>query len=56
MLFGRVQVPFFTGMWRTTDEEGEAFAQDLAKLATVTPAVNRGQKSDMDPADWMSGP
>ena len=42
-----------SGMGTRTDDEKRAFAQDLDNLTTASPSVNRFQKKDNDPAEWM---
>ncbi|MDE2848185.1 MAG: DUF1524 domain-containing protein [Gemmatimonadota bacterium] len=42
-----------SGMWQATDADRRTFARDLDNLTTAAPALNRHQKSDKDPAEWM---
>ena len=42
-----------SGMGTRSDDEKRTFARDLANLTTASPSVNRFQKSDNDPAEWL---
>lgn len=42
-----------SGMWDATEDEKDAFAQDLANLTLAAPDLNRREKSDKDPSEWM---
>lgn len=42
-----------SGMHARTKEERGEFAGDLDNLTLATPSLNRYQKSDKDPAEWM---
>ena len=42
-----------SGMGTRSEDEKRTFARDLDNLTTASPSVNRFQKSDNDPAEWM---
>lgn len=42
-----------SGMYAKTGEERGDYAKDLNNLTLAAPSVNRHQKSDKDPAEWM---
>lgn len=42
-----------SGMYAKTEEDRSAYAKDLDNLTVAAPSVNRNQKSDKDPAEWM---
>ena len=42
-----------SGMYAKTEEERGEFAKDLSNLTLAAPSLNRHQKSDKDPAEWM---
>ena len=42
-----------SGMYARTEEDRSAYAKDLDNLTLAAPGVNRNQKSDKDPAEWM---
>ena len=42
-----------SGMYARTEEDRSAFGKDLDNLTLAAPSVNRNQKSDKDPAEWM---
>ena len=42
-----------SGMYAKTEEQREAYAQDLDNLTLAAPGLNRHRKSDKDPAEWM---
>lgn len=42
-----------SGMWDAAEAEKEAFARDLANLTLAAPELNRREKSDKDPGEWM---
>jgi len=42
-----------SGMYSKTEEERGAYAKDLDNLTLAAPGLNRNQKSDKDPAEWM---
>ena len=42
-----------SGMWDATEDEKETFARDLANLTLAAPELNRREKSDKDPGEWM---
>lgn len=42
-----------SGMNARTEEDRSAYGKDLDNLTLAAPSVNRNQKSDKDPAEWM---
>lgn len=42
-----------SGMYAKSEEDRSAYGKDLDNLTLAAPAVNRNQKSDKDPAEWM---
>lgn len=42
-----------SGMYARTEEDRGAYGTDLDNLTLAAPSVNRNQKSDKDPAEWM---
>ncbi len=42
-----------SGMHARTEEERGEFGEDLDNLTLAAPGLNRNQKSDNDPAEWM---
>lgn len=42
-----------SGMYAKTEEERGEYARDLDNLTLAAPRLNRHQKSDKDPAEWM---
>lgn len=42
-----------SGMYAKTVEDRKAFGKDLDNLTLAAPGLNRHQKSDNDPAEWM---
>ena len=42
-----------SGMYARTEEDRSAYGKDLDNLTLAAPSVNRNQKSDKDPAEWM---
>ena len=42
-----------SGMWDAPEDEKDAFARDLANLTLAAPELNRIEKSDKDPGEWM---
>ena len=42
-----------SGLYAMTEEDRSAYAKDLDNLTLAAPSVNRNQKSDKDPAEWM---
>ncbi len=42
-----------SGMHAKTEEQRGAYAKDLDNLTLAAPSLNRHQKSDKDPAEWM---
>ena len=42
-----------SGMYARTEEDRSAYGKDLDNLTLAAPSVNRHQKSDKDPAEWM---
>ena len=42
-----------SGMYAKTEKERGEFAKDLSNLTLSAPSLNRHQKSDKDPAEWM---
>ena len=42
-----------SGMYARTEEERGEFGEDLDNLTLAAPGLNRHQKSDKDPAEWM---
>lgn len=42
-----------SGMYARTEEDRSAYGKDLDNLTLAAPGVNRNQKSDKDPAEWM---
>ena len=42
-----------SGMYAKTEEERGKYARDLDNLTLAAPSLNRNQKSDKDPAEWM---
>ena len=42
-----------SGMYAKTEEDRSVYGKDLDNLTLAAPSVNRHQKSDKDPAEWM---
>ena len=42
-----------SGMYARAEEDRSAYGKDLDNLTLAAPSVNRNQKSDKDPAEWM---
>ena len=42
-----------SGMYARTEEDRSDYGKDLDNLTLAAPSVNRNQKSDKDPAEWM---